>query len=163
MVTPTAETPTTAPPSSDDSWMSLALEEAQRALEHQDVPIGCVIVSSQGELLARAHNRREIDRDPTAHAEILALRQAATRVGRWRLDGASVYVTLEPCAMCAGALVNARIARLVYGTTDPKAGAVDSLFNLGTDARLNHRFEVTGGLLAGACAGALQRFFAARR
>jgi tRNA(adenine34) deaminase len=163
MVSPGTETPTTAPPSSDDPWMSLALEEARSALEHQDVPIGCVIVSSQGQLLGRAHNRREIDRDPTAHAEILALRQAAARVGRWRLDGVSVYVTLEPCAMCAGALVNARIARLVYGASDPKAGAVSSLFNLGTDPRLNHRFEVQGGLLAGACASELGRFFAARR
>jgi tRNA(adenine34) deaminase len=160
---PIADMRATAPPSAEDRWMSLALEEARYAVEHQDVPIGCVVVSAQEQLLARAHNRREVDRDPTAHAEILALRQAASRVGRWRLDGASVYVTLEPCAMCAGALVNARIARLVYGATDPKAGAVESLFSLGTDARLNHRFEVMGGLLAGECAGELQRFFAARR
>jgi tRNA(adenine34) deaminase len=157
------DTPSAPSASTDDAWMSLALEEARSAAGHQDVPIGCVIVSSQGELLARGHNRREVDRDPTAHAEILALRQAAAQIGRWRLDRATVYVTLEPCAMCAGALVNARIARLVYGAADPKAGAVVSLFNLGTDQRLNHRFEVAGGLLATECAVELQRFFAARR
>jgi len=163
MLPPSAETPTTAPPSSDDSWMSLALEEAQRALEHQDVPIGCVIVSARGELLARAHNRREIDRDPTAHAEILALRQAATRVGRWRLDGASVYVTLEPCAMCAGAIVLARVPRLVFATRDPKAGMCGSLENLVQDPRLNHRVEVTEGVLAEEAAGLLRAFFRERR
>ena len=146
----------------DEHWMRRALTEAQAAPAHGDVPVGCVIVS-QGQLLALAHNRREADADPTAHAEIVALRQAAKRVGRWRLDGSVVYVTLEPCPMCAGALVNARVERLVFGASDPKAGAVASLFTLGTDVRLNHRFAVQGGLLASQAVALLHDFFSARR
>jgi tRNA(adenine34) deaminase len=142
--------------------MRLALAEAERAALHGDVPIGCVVTLGEREL-ARAHNRREVDADPTAHAEVLALRDAARELGQWRLEGATVYVTLEPCPMCAGALVNARIARLVYAASDPKAGAIDSLYSLGRDARLNHRFEVTGGLLASEGAALLQAFFAKLR
>ena len=121
------------------------------------------MVSREGVVLAREHNRRELDSDPTAHAELLALREATRHLSGWRLAGATMYVTLEPCAMCAGALVNARIARLVYGATDPKAGAVVSLFNIGSDARLNHRFEIQGGVLADEGARRLSDFFAARR
>ncbi|MBX3184685.1 MAG: nucleoside deaminase [Polyangiaceae bacterium] len=139
--------------------MELALEEADRAALHGDVPIGCVILDAQGELLARSHNRREIDADPTGHAEVLALRLAAERIGHWRLTGATLYVTLEPCAMCAGALVNARIGRLVYGAADPKAGAVGSLYQLHQDTRLNHRFPCTAGVLAEASRDRLQAFF----
>jgi tRNA(adenine34) deaminase len=113
--------------------------------------------------LARDHNRREQLGDPTAHAEILALRAAASKVGHWRLDSATVFVTLEPCPMCAGALLNARVARLVYGASDPKAGAVSSLLSLGSDSRFNHRFEVLGGVLAEPSVSALQQFFAALR
>jgi tRNA(adenine34) deaminase len=148
---------------SDLAWMREALGEADLAVAHQDVPVGCVIVDASGQELARDHNRREQLADPTAHAEILALRSAAARRGHWRLEGASVYVTLEPCPMCAGALVNARIARLVYGASDPKAGAVRSLFTLGDDPRLNHRFEIVAGLLADEGVQKLQSFFAALR
>jgi tRNA(adenine34) deaminase len=147
----------------DDAWMDAALTEADRAPEHGDVPIGCVIVDSAGNALARAHNRREVDADPTAHAEILALRAAAQRIGHWRVEGATVYVTLEPCPMCAGALINARIARLVYAAADPKAGAVDTLLELGKDPRFNHRFEVTSGVRATEAIERLQRFFAQLR
>jgi tRNA(adenine34) deaminase len=140
----------------DEHWMTLALAEAERAVEHADVPIGCIVVDAQGAELGRAHNRREIAADPTARA-------AAARRGLWRLDGATVFVTLEPCPMCAGALVNARVARLVYAAADPKAGAVDSLFSLGRDQRLNHRFEVQAGLLADRAVAQLQAFFAALR
>jgi len=147
----------------DEQWMRLALDEADLAAAAGDVPVGCVIVGPAGDELGRGHNRREADGDPTAHAEILALRQAAQKVGRWRLDGAVAYVTLEPCPMCAGALVNARIGRLVYGAADPKAGAVRSLFEIGTDRRLNHRFEVVGDVLGGECAAKLQAFFAVLR
>lgn len=148
---------------SDDDWMAEALAEADQAPAHGDVPIGCVIVDAEGAALGRAHNRRESDADPTAHAEILALRQAAARRGHWRLDGATAFVTLEPCAMCAGALVNARIARLVYAAADPKAGAVDTLFEIGRDTRLNHRFAVTAGVGAEPSRARLQAFFAALR
>lgn len=147
----------------DLEFMRTALAEADQAPLHGDVPVGCVVVSASGETLASDHNRRELNADPTAHAEMLALRRAASRVGRWRLDGATVYVTLEPCPMCAGALVNARIARLVYAASDPKAGAVDSLFRLGADPRLNHRFSVVGGVLEEEGALRLGAFFAERR
>ena len=147
----------------DADWMAEALCEADRAADHEDVPVGCLVVADDGSELGRGHNRREIDGDPTAHAEILALRAAAARMGRWRLDGATVYVTLEPCPMCAGALVNARIARLVYGARDPKAGAVNSLLSIGQDARFNHRFQVDGGVLGEACAARLSEFFAKLR
>lgn len=147
----------------DDFWMGEALAEADLASVHGDVPIGCVIVGASGEVLARGHNRREVDADPTAHAEMVALRTAAAATGHWRLEGTTVYATLEPCPMCAGALVNARVARLVYGASDPKAGAVDTLFEIGRDPRLNHRFAVTSGVARDACAGRLTAFFAALR
>jgi len=143
--------------------MREALAEADRAVLHGDVPVGCIIVGPSGEVLARDHNRREEAADPTAHAELLAARAAAQRLGHWRLEGATVFVTLEPCPMCAGALVNARIARLVYGARDPKAGAVESLFEIGRDLRLNHRFQVTANVLADDCAARLKGFFARLR
>jgi len=146
-----------------EEYMRLALEEADSAAAHGDVPIGAVVVSRDGVVLAREHNRRELDSDPTAHAELLALREATRHLSGWRLEGATMYVTLEPCAMCAGALVNARIARLVFGATDPKAGAVVSLFQIGSDARLNHRFEIQGGVLADEGGRRLSDFFAERR
>jgi tRNA(adenine34) deaminase len=147
----------------DDAWMDQALSEADLAPAHADVPIGCVIVDAAGNELARAHNRREADADPTAHAEILALRIAAQRIGHWRVEGATVYVTLEPCPMCAGALINARVARLVYAASDPKAGAVDSLLELGRDPRFNHRFLVTAGVHAAEAVARMQAFFAQLR
>jgi tRNA(adenine34) deaminase len=143
----------------DLSFMREALEEADRAALHADVPIGCVVVSAAGQVLARDHNRREERGDPTAHAEVLALRAASELNGHWRLEGATVYATLEPCPMCAGALVAARIARLVYAASDPKAGAVDSLFQIGRDTRLNHRFLVDHGVLADESVRRLGAFF----
>jgi tRNA(adenine34) deaminase len=148
--------------SSPETFMSIALEEARAALEHDDVPIGCVVARGPDEL-ARAHNARERDQDPTAHAEILALREASDVLGSWRLDGCDVYVTLEPCPMCAGAIVLARASSLIYGATDPKAGAVRSLYNIADDGRLNHRLDVTAGVLEQECAELLQEFFATRR
>jgi tRNA(adenine34) deaminase len=143
--------------------MRLALVEADLAVLHGDVPVGAVVVSAAGIVLARDHNRREERADPTAHAELLAVRQAAHSQGAWRLEGATVYVTLEPCPMCAGAMVNARIARLVYGASDPKAGAIGSLYQLGSDPRLNHRFEVEAGILAEEGGRRLSQFFSERR
>lgn len=145
-----------------EQMMDLAVAEAEAAAGHDDVPIGAVVVVD-GEVVASAHNRREIDADPTAHAEILALREAAKTRGRWRLDGATLYVTLEPCAMCAGALVLARVDRLVFGADDPKAGAVGALWDIPRDPRLNHRVEVVRGVLAESCGALLRSFFAARR
>jgi tRNA(adenine34) deaminase len=143
--------------------MRLALDEARRAPEHGDVPVGAVVVTADGALLACERNRREQASDPTAHAEILALRAASSGRGHWRLHDCTLYVTLEPCAMCAGAMVNARLGRLVYGARDLKAGAVASLYELHADARLNHRFAATGGVLGEECAGALSAFFQALR
>jgi tRNA(adenine34) deaminase len=143
--------------------MREALVEADLAAAHGDVPVGCILVSAEGALLARTHNLREQTGDPTAHAELLAVRAASSAVGSWRLEGVTAYVTLEPCAMCAGALVHARVARVVYGCSDPKGGAVDTLFTIGQDARLNHRFEVTRGVLAEECADRLRAFFGALR
>jgi len=143
--------------------MRLALDEASAAARAGEVPVGAVVVDSAGDVIGRGRNRRETDGDPTAHAEILALREAAARTGSWRLPEATIFVTLEPCPMCAGALVNARIGRAVYGSDDPKAGALRSLYALGADARLNHRFAVTPGVLASECAGLLSDFFAALR
>jgi len=145
-----------------ERYMRLALREAQAAFEEDEVPVGAVIVH-QGRVVGKAHNQRERLRDPTAHAEILALTQAATALERWRLSGARMYVTLEPCAMCGGALVNARLDELVYGAADPKAGACGSLYDIPRDPRLNHRLVVTPGLLADECGALLQQFFAARR
>ena len=146
----------------DEHFMRLALREAERALEHDDVPIGCVI-AHEGEVLAAAGNERELRGDPTAHAEVLALREAGRALGGWRLDGCALYVTLEPCAMCAGAIVLGRLPRVVFGTVDPKAGAVGSVFDVLGEPKLNHRPEVAGGLLAGESAELLRRFFAVRR
>jgi tRNA(adenine34) deaminase len=143
--------------------MACALVEADAAAAAGEVPVGCVIVDSTGIDLAHGRNARESLGDPTAHAEIVAIREAAVRVGGWRLAGATAYVTLEPCAMCAGALVLARVSRVVYGCADPKAGAVTTMFGIGRDARLNHRFEVTPGVLFEECAGRLRGFFAALR
>jgi tRNA(adenine34) deaminase len=142
--------------------MGLALDEARAALTHGDVPVGAVVLV-RGEVVARRHNEREATADPTAHAEVLALRDAAATLRRWRLDDATVVVTLEPCAMCAGALVNARVGALVYGAADPKAGACGSLYNLAVDPRLNHELAVTVGVRADECAELLRRFFAERR
>jgi tRNA(adenine34) deaminase len=128
-----------------------------------DVPVGAVIIDEAGTILARARNRREADRDPTAHAEMVAIRQAARALGHWRLTGLTLVVTLEPCTMCAGAVTLARLARLVYGAEDPKAGAVGSLWDVLRDRRLNHRPEVIGGVLADECGAVLREFFAARR
>nr|PZN17833.1 MAG: tRNA-specific adenosine deaminase [Pseudomonadota bacterium] len=143
--------------------MRAALAEADRAPAHGDVPVGALVIGADGTELARDHNRREELEDPTAHAELLAVRRAAARIGHWRLEGATVYTTLEPCPMCAGALVAARVARVVYGARDPKAGAVDTLFSIGQDTRLNHRFTVEGGVLAEECAQRLTAFFAKLR
>ncbi len=145
-----------------EQWMGEALAEARAAERHGDVPIGAVVVAD-GVVVARAHNRREVDGDPTAHAEILALREAARARGHWRLTGATLYVTLEPCTMCAGALVLARLDRVVFGADDPKAGAVGALWDIPRDPRLNHRVEVVRGVEAERCAGLLRDFFAARR
>jgi tRNA(adenine34) deaminase len=146
----------------DEYFMRLALREAEQAPAHEDVPIGAVVVRD-GELLAAAHNERELRQDPTAHAEILALREAARAVGNWRVLDAAIYVTLEPCAMCAGAIVLARVARLVFGATDPKAGACGSVLDVTGEARLNHRPQVAGDLLAPECGELLSSFFASRR
>jgi tRNA(adenine34) deaminase len=146
----------------DEYFMRLALREAERALEHDDVPVGCV-VARDGELIGAAPNERELRGDPTAHAEILALREASKALGSWRLTDSVVYVTLEPCAMCAGALVLARVARVVYGAVDPKAGAAGSVLNVLAEPRLNHRPEVAGGLLEEESAALLREFFASRR
>jgi len=151
------------PTEQDLAWMAAALAEADLAPEHGDVPVGSIVVDEGGDELARAHNQREKDGDPVAHAELLALSAASRRRGHWRLEGATVYSTLEPCPMCAGALVAARVARLVFGATDPKAGAVVSLFSIGDDARLNHRFVVTPGVMAAESAARLGAFFAKLR
>ena len=148
--------------SDDAAFMQEALAEARDAESHGDVPIGAVIVKD-GRVIARARNRREADADPTAHAEILALRDAARHVGVWRLDGCTLYGPLEPCFMCAGACVNARVDRIVYAATDPKAGAVGSLADVPADSRLNHNPEVVGGVLAEDASALLKAFFAARR
>lgn len=142
----------------DALYMALALDEARQAAAEGEVPIGAVLVCD-GAVVSRGRNARECDADPTAHAELIAIREAAERLGRWRLSGCTLYVTLEPCPMCAGAMVNARIDRLVYGASDPKAGAVGTLYDLSADPRLNHRFEVTTGVLEDECAAVLKEFF----
>jgi tRNA(adenine34) deaminase len=146
----------------DEYFMRLALREAEQALEHDDVPIGAVIVR-EGEVIGSGHNERELRADPTAHAEMIALREAARTLHTWRVLDAVMYVTLEPCAMCAGALVLARLPRVIYGTADPKAGAAGSVFDVLGEPRLNHRPQVAGGLLAEECAELLRAFFAPRR
>ncbi len=142
--------------------MAAAIEQAAKAQAEGDVPIGAVIVREE-RIIAAAYNRRIIDRDPTAHAEMLAIRKAAERLGDWRLTGCTMVVTLEPCCMCAGAIVLSRLDRLVYGASDPKAGAVDSLYRLCSDGRLNHRVEVTAGMRAEECGRMLTEFFRAQR
>jgi tRNA(adenine34) deaminase len=146
----------------DEWFMRLALREAERAPDHDDVPIGAVVVHG-GEVIGAGHNERELREDPTAHAEVLALREAAGHLGSWRVLDSVLYVTLEPCAMCAGAIVLARVPRVVYGTVDPKAGAAGSIMNLLDHPRLNHRPEVAGGLLAEEAAELLVEFFRPRR
>jgi tRNA(adenine34) deaminase len=146
----------------DDDAMELALDQARAAAEHGDVPIGAVVVRD-GEVIAARHNERELTGDPTAHAEVLAIRDAALVVGHWRLLDCTLYVTLEPCVMCAGALVNSRIGRVVFGATDPKAGAVASLYEVCSDPRLNHRPPVTHGVRADEAGALLRSFFATRR
>ena len=146
----------------DEAFMKEALKEAQAALQAEEVPVGAVIVH-EGRVIARAHNQRETLNDPTAHAEMIAITQAAAALDRWRLSGCTLYVTLEPCTMCAGAMVLARIDRLVYGADDPKAGAVGSLYNIPRDSRLNHRLEVTSGVSAEECGALLRDFFDLKR
>jgi tRNA(adenine34) deaminase len=146
----------------DQEFMGLALEEAERSATHGDVPIGAVVVRD-GEVVGRAGNERELRADPTAHAEVLALRQAAERLGGWRLPDSVLYVTLEPCAMCAGAIVLARVPRVVFGAVDPKAGAAGSVLDVLGEPRLNHRPEVEAGVLADESSELLSRFFAERR
>lgn len=143
-------------------YMRLALQEAQAALAENEVPVGAVIVHHE-QVIAAAHNQREQLRDPTAHAEMIAITQAAESLGSWRLEDCTLYVTLEPCPMCAGAILQARIPLVVYGAADPKAGAVASLFTLLDDPRLNHRAQVVGGVLGAECGEILSRFFQAQR
>jgi tRNA(adenine34) deaminase len=147
-----------------ESWMREAIAEARKARAIEEVPIGCVVVHGPtGRIVGRNHNRRQVDRDPTAHAEILALREAAGALGDWRLSDCAIVVTLEPCPMCAGAIVNARVPRLIYGCDDPKAGAVRTLYRICDDERLNHRVEVTSGILHEECAELLRDFFRDQR
>jgi tRNA(adenine34) deaminase len=146
----------------DEYFMRLAVREAVRALEHDDVPVGAVIVH-EGEVIGTAHNERELRNDPTAHAEMIALREASRSLGSWRILDAVLYVTLEPCAMCAGAIVLARLPRVIYGATDPRAGAAGSVLDILDEPRLNHRPTVAGGLLAEESAELLRDFFATRR
>jgi tRNA(adenine34) deaminase len=146
-----------------DEGMRLALEEAAAARTHDDVPVGAVVLGADGTVLARAHNEREATGDPTAHAEVLALRAAARTLGRWRLDGCTLVVTLEPCTMCAGAIVLSRVTRVVYGAVDEKAGAAGSLWDVLRDRRLNHRPEVLSGVLAADSGALLKEFFETHR
>ncbi len=142
--------------------MRVALAEARAAFDEDEVPVGAVVVC-RGRIVAAAHNQREALRDPTAHAEMIAITQAAEALGSWRLDGCTLYVTLEPCSMCAGAIVQARVPLVVYGAADPKAGACRSLFSIVTDERLNHRSQLLSGILEAECAEILKEFFVARR
>jgi tRNA(adenine34) deaminase len=146
----------------DEYFMRLALREAERALEHDDIPVGAVVVH-EGEVIGSGHNERQLRADPTAHAELIALRDAARALGNWRVLASVLYVTLEPCAMCAGAIVLARVPRVVFGTLDPKAGAAGSVLNVLAEPRLNHRPQVESGLLAEECADLLRSFFAPKR
>jgi tRNA(adenine34) deaminase len=146
----------------DEYWMRIAIREAERALAHDDVPVGAVVVH-EGELIGAGHNERELRQDPTAHAEVIAIREAAAHLGSWRLLDTVLYVTLEPCAQCAGSIVLGRVPRVVFGTVDPKAGAAGSVLDILGEPRLNHRPEVAGGLLADECAALLLDFFRSRR
>jgi tRNA(adenine34) deaminase len=147
----------------DDAAMGVALDEARAALDHGDVPIGAVVLDPSGDVVARRHNERELRNDPTAHAEVLALRDAAEATGSWRLTGMSLVVTLEPCPMCAGAAWSAQVATIVYGAADLKAGATGSLYNVAVDQRLNHTSDVRAGVRADECAALLTGFFAGLR
>jgi tRNA(adenine34) deaminase len=146
-----------------ETWMRVALREAEKGAAAGEIPVGALVVSPEGEIIARAHNRCVAANDPTAHAEILALRGAARRLGNYRLTGCRLVVTLEPCPMCAGAAVVARVAEILYGTPDPKGGAVSTLFRIASDPRLNHRAAVTSGVLAEECSALLTSFFRSRR
>lgn len=147
---------------SDEDYMLVALREAARAAEEDEVPVGAIVVH-EGRVIGRGRNQRELLKDPTAHAEMLAITAAAEALGSWRLTGSTLYVTLEPCPMCAGALVNARVTRLVYGAADPKAGACGTLYDIPRDARLNHRLEVTAGVRALECGAILSDYFRGKR
>lgn len=147
----------------DENFMRLALDEAEKAYELGEVPIGAVLVAEDGTVICAGHNMRETNKDATAHAEIEVIRAANKRLNRWRLSGATLYVTIEPCPMCAGAIVNSRIQRVVYGGLDMKAGAVHSIFNVLTNPRLNHQVQVTAGVLEDECVGIMKRFFKLRR
>ena len=146
----------------DDEAMRLALQEAERAIEHEDVPVGALVIVD-GLVIAARHNERQLTGDPTAHAEILALRDAASHLGTWHLDNSTLVTTLEPCPMCAGAALNARVGHVIFGAQDPKAGAVETLYNLLDDPRLNHQAKITSGVLAAECGDILSQFFAQRR
>ena len=146
----------------DEYFMRLALREAERALDHDDIPVGAIVVR-EGEVIGSGHNERQLRADPTAHAELIALRDAARALGNWRVLASVLYVTLEPCAMCAGAIVLARVPRVVFGTVDPKAGAAGSVLNVLAEPRLNHHPQVESGLLAEECADLLRSFFASKR
>jgi tRNA(adenine34) deaminase len=148
--------------SSDETWMREAITEAKRAEAEGEVPVGAVIIH-EGKVIGRGRNQRESSQDPTTHAEMIAIRQAADALGSWRLIDTTLYVTLEPCPMCAGALVNARVPRVVWGCNDPKAGATQTLYTIGSDPRLNHRFDCVPGVLSKECSALLSDFFAAIR
>ena len=147
----------------DNYYMDLALKEARQAYELGEIPIGAIIVDEKGEIVSTGHNLRETKHDATAHAEIIAIRSACAKLKSWRLSGLTLYVTIEPCPMCAGALVMARLQRLVYGSSDAKAGAAESLFNITHNAALNHQLEVTAGIRADECSAIMKKFFAAKR
>ncbi len=147
----------------DYAYMGLALDEARKAYELGEIPIGAVIVDGRGSVVSRGHNMREIWQDATAHAEMVAIKEACRNLGHWRLSGLTLYVTIEPCPMCAGALVMSRMDRVVYGSTDAKAGAAESLFNIVDHPAMNHRLQVTAGVRQEECAGLMKRFFAERR
>ena len=149
-------------PGTDEAWMREAIAEARLAEDKGEVPVGAVVVHD-GTVIGRGHNLREMSQDPTTHAEMIAIREAAEALGSWRLIDTALYVTLEPCPMCAGALVNARVPRVVWGCNDPKAGATESLYTIGSDPRLNHRFECVPGILGDECSALLSEFFAAIR
>jgi tRNA(adenine34) deaminase len=161
-MTETKKNPADMQPGEDAAWMELALEQAQLAALAGEVPVGALVIR-QGEIIGQGHNRNLLDNDPTAHAEIVALRQAAARVGNHRLIGCTMVATIEPCSMCAGALVHSRIARLVYGAADPKAGAAGSTVQVINHPSLNHRMEVTAGVLADRCSQMIQEFFRRKR
>jgi tRNA(adenine34) deaminase len=158
-----ADLPLRSPSVTDEEAMALALEEAALASGHGDVPVGAVVLDHEGVVVSGRHNERELSSDPTAHAELLAMRDAAASIRSWRLTGMTVVVTLEPCPMCAGALVASRASRLVFGAFDPKAGACGSLYNICADPRLNHEVDVRSGVMAGESAALLEAFFGARR